>query len=136
MKILKGQYPPNIEEIRSAFPVSKDVVYAYGDTIFAPEIEGEVPLDVIVHEEAHQRQQAGDPETWWRRYLAEPSFRFEQETEAYAVQYLHVRRIAGDKVGKDCLFDLATSLSSPLYQAGVALHEAESAIRHKAKELA
>lgn len=36
MEIVKG-YPPNIEMIKTVFPVNDNTVYAYGDIIYSPQ---------------------------------------------------------------------------------------------------
>jgi hypothetical protein len=81
--------PPNYARIVETFgPLPPSVVFAYGDTIYAPGASGPLPPDLVVHEETHFRQQAevGGPATWWERYLADPEFRLLQEVEAYRAQ--------------------------------------------------
>lgn len=130
--IVKGT-PPLFDEIDAAFHVKgKPVVFAWGDIIFNP-MGGEVTNELACHELVHCRQQAGDPTSWWRRYIAEPKFRLEQEIPAYQVQYgeycLHNpagkirnnRRLYLDKVARD--------LSSPLYGRLVTYERARALIK-------
>lgn len=82
-------FPPNIAEIRARLNPGPDTVFAYGDTIYAPGRPRSLSPDLVIHEETHFAQQraAGGPDEWWRRYLADPQFRLEQEIAAYRAQY-------------------------------------------------
>lgn len=130
LKIVQA-YPPNYEEICAAFPIVRDrssVVFTYGETLYAPGNKtGSIPHDLRVHEETHVRQQAEiGVEEWWKRYMADPQFRLDQEVDAYHNQYMamskpdrdkHIRRIAGDLCG-------------PMYGNLVSLEEAKRLIRN------
>lgn len=130
MKIARG-LPPNYEEIRRHFPTDDKTFYTYGDTIYT--LQKEIPEDILEHEKVHQKQQGQAPDWWWKRFLIDPQFRKEQEAEAYGVQLRWVRERTSDKVGKECLFDLACALSSPLYGLNISHHEAETLIRRNSK---
>ena len=85
---IKNEYPPNIEEIDKALASKskRGVLYAWSPDIFNPD-GVDIPVWLIEHEKIHFVQQKGDPETWWKLYLAEPQFRFEQELEAHKKEY-------------------------------------------------
>jgi hypothetical protein len=106
--------PPNYAEIAAALgPPPATAVFAYGDAVYVP-AGGELPADLRVHEAVHLRQQAelGGPGPWWRRYLAEPAFRLEQELEAYRAQVAsHPDRASRRR----CLARVARDLASPMY---------------------
>lgn len=127
MEIVEG-LPPNIELIKTRFPVNGYTVYAYGDKIYSPQGKDLRP-DLIYHENVHRKQQAGDPEGWWARYLTDIEFRLEQELEAYYEQWQWIKEHTNDKIGKQALGDFARQLASPLYQFEVTPHEAETMIR-------
>jgi hypothetical protein len=129
MEIVTG-YPPNIELIRTVFPVNGDTVFAWGDVIFSPQGEGLTP-DLVYHEHVHRRQQQlfGGPELWWNEYLSNIDFRLTQELEAYFHQWQWVRRHLNDKIAKTFLIQYAKQLASPLYQFNIEPHQAETMIR-------
>lgn len=134
MKVV-DEFPPNIDEIKQIFPIgSEQPVFAYGDTIYNP-YKLPIPDDIIVHEEVHCRQQKDQPDWWWKKYLVDSEFRKDQEAEAYAAQYNFVRQITNAKLAKECLFDLSSGLSGPLYALGIPYYEAETLIRQKSRAL-
>lgn len=80
-------YPPNIEEIRKVFTFTRRVIFAYDGAIYNPD---RMPLTtpIVEHERVHFKQQeAMGNDEWWRRYLADPVFRADQELPAYRAQY-------------------------------------------------
>lgn len=118
MEIIKT-YPPNIETIRKAIPGAPLhlAVFAWGDKIYNP---GGKPVgpDVVAHEEQHGRQHEafeGGPEAWWVKYLADSTFRLEQEVEAYHAQYIFVKERSSRQVARDFLKRIARDLSGPMY---------------------
>lgn len=129
MKVVEG-FPPNIELIRLALPFSPNAIYCYGEKVFNPTGK-EIPEDVLYHEQVHVKQQGELPEQWWNRYLTDTQFRLEQEVEAYAAQYQFVKRHYPSKAHKEALFDMASTLSSPMYNVGISYQQAESMIRLK-----
>ena len=134
MKIIMD-YPPNIEKIKAAFNIEGlKVVFTYGDTIYNPHTDA-VSDHLMVHESTHARQQGDDPDAWWDKYIADPEFRKEQELEAYANQYLFMKKACTNRVLKDFLYQIANDLSGQIYGNLMSLTEAESAIRRKARDL-
>lgn len=118
MKTIKA-FPPNYPEIRRAFPHirGRDIIFAYGDKIFYPSGKP-LPDSLIAHETVHGQRQAGDPAGWWKRYLVDASFRFEEELLAHRAEY----RAGGD------LAEIAKRLSGPLYGANISLDRAREMI--------
>jgi hypothetical protein len=88
MTKVEQAFPPNYAEIKPRFNPPAGTVFAYGDTIYSPHA-ATLPADLIAHEEVHfaQQRRAGGPDVWWQRYIADASFRLEQEVEAYRTQY-------------------------------------------------
>jgi len=115
-------YPPNIDEIRARFNPPRGTIYAYGDTIYAPD-SGPLPADLIAHEEVHfvQQRRVGGPEAWWRRYIDDARFRLEQEVEAYRVQWAIVRDMPRPE-RRARLQHICRSLSSRMY-GGIVTYE-------------
>ncbi len=122
MKIVIAQ-PPNIKEIRKTFTINETVIFAYGDTIYNPEgIHIDRPM--TIHEEVHSRQQAAiGVEVWWKKYLADPTFRCEQEKEAYRAQY---RAVNITDRNKKFMYArrIALALSGPVYGNCIAYNDA------------
>ena len=114
MKQVVG-YPPNIDEISQVFPLKPGVIFAWGDTIYNPSGD-KLPSWLIAHEQVHQRQQDGDPETWWARYLIDPAWRFKQELEAHRIEYQRFCLYAHTRNKRRAfLKDISRRLSSPMY---------------------
>jgi len=112
MKIVKG-FPPNIEDIRKKFTLRSGVIFSYGEKIYNPD-NIVISPELMTHEKTHSRQQAGNPEAWWDKYVKDDSFRLKQELEAYGNQYKSFKsknRTAAFMYGRG----LAEDLSSDLY---------------------
>lgn len=81
-----NEIPPILAEIKKHFFVDWEagIAIAYGDTVYA---KYDLLPDVAVHEAVHlEQQQELGPEAWWKQYLTDPEFRFEQEVSAYREQ--------------------------------------------------
>jgi hypothetical protein len=98
-------------------------IFTYGDAIYNPAGFVITP-DLIVHEMVHKKQQASmnlfgrwfGAARWWKRYLRDPKFRFEQELEAYRAQYQYVAKEYNDreKLSK-YLMNMSRELVGPMY---------------------
>lgn len=88
---VRNTYPPNYDAIVAAIPAVKGkvgIVFTYGDTVYAPGIRHALSADLLDHEATHYRQQQKvGIDNWWAEYLADKQFRFDQELEAYRVQW-------------------------------------------------
>lgn len=127
MTEIRKEYPPNIADIRRAFPLKGGEIFAWDGIIYAP--NGEVSPALVEHEEVHFKQQraCGGPEAWWSRYIESPAFRLEMETEAHIVEYRAYSAAHGRKARRNYLDFLAKRLSSPMY-GGVITRKAARAI--------
>ncbi len=132
MKVKVG-LPPNFDLIRMAVHPPHDALFCHGDTIFTL-YEGEIPEDIIHHEEVHQKQQGKDIDGWWMKWIQHTDFRYEQELEAYAIQFNFIKTKFGAKAQKEALTELATQLAT-LYDLDMNVRELESKIRNKAKAI-
>lgn len=135
LSILVGEMPLK-NELRAALGAAVDgpnVVFCWGDVVYAnsdsylrvAEIDRQC---VIVHEAVHSRQQKGDPQAWWRRYMADRGFRYQQELEAYRAQWAYILRHMDTLRRSRWLRIMAEDLSSPLYGDVTTLAKAQSAI--------
>lgn len=123
------EWPPNIAEIRERFRPSRGTVFAYGDRIYAPDSDGTLPPDLIVHEETHFEQQrlVGGPEAWWRSYIDDPVFRLAQEVEAYRRQYASVADHPRAR-RRELLAHICKALASSMYGSLISKEQARRLI--------
>jgi len=104
-------------------------VFTYGDTIYNP-YSADIDESLFAHEATHTEQQGEDPEGWWVRYFKEPEFRFEQELQAYRVQYRVIKTLMKDRNrAAQMLVKIASDLSSPMYGSMCSLREAKKQIQ-------
>lgn len=130
--------PPIWEEASKAFNLDpgRATFFTYGDTIYNP---ANYPLsaDLIRHEETHGEQQEHHPDVaaiWWKRYLQDPEFRLDQETEAYAEQYkFYCQQEKRRDMRARYLFEIAGHLSSPMYGSIISRAQAMRRIREYAE---
>lgn len=110
MKVIES-LPPQWNEIKTLNP-PENTLFCFGDTLYNPS-KIEIPKDVIVHEEVHSKQQErfGSVELWWSKYVLDKNFRFNQELEAYAVEYKWVKERFPVKAQKEALAEFARNLS-------------------------
>lgn len=129
--------PPVYDDICKTFSIiPRNVYYTYGDTIYNPD-KLDIPPEIIAHEEVHMRQQNynnEDASLWWGKYLREPEFRLNQEARGYGRQYEVICDIIKDRNQRNkYLFQLATSLSGPLYNNIIRHSEAMKLIKSFSK---
>lgn len=131
-QVRMGEYPPNIADIRAAFPsiVGRDsIIFAYAPDVYVPSGEPMSP-QLAAHEATHIRQQGDNPAHWWSRYLSDREFRYEQELEAHRVEYQVVcHRIKDRNARALYLNDMSSRLASGMYGSVVSRREAIAAIR-------
>lgn len=125
--------PPNYDAIAAAFPAiigRKGVIFCYGNTIYNPDNET-ISSALIAHENVHRLQQGEDIEGWWRKYMDDPKFRFEQELPAHKAEYAEY--IADPRVGRVnrrlYLTHLARRISGDLYGKMISLDRARACIK-------
>lgn len=113
---LSNEKPPIFPKIQEVFPYAdwEEVIIAYGDTIYS---KYPISLLKMEHELTHVRQQTDmDKDLWWDQYLQNPSFRLEQEIEAYRAETKLACKVIKDKNQRfNYINALAEDLSSPLY---------------------
>lgn len=112
--------PPIWEEAHKHFEIDDEfTVYTYGNKLHNP-ARLRLPTETIEHEKVHMIQQSkteGGPAEWWKKYFADPEFRFLQECEAYGRQYAFYCREKKDRNARArYLWELARVLTSPMYK--------------------
>lgn len=136
--IVKVERPPLFYEIAAAFPMAHNdkVVFAWGETVFAPS-GGTIPPAILAHEAVHgKRQLAIGIETWWARYIDDVIFRLAEEIPAHQAEYQHHRNspegakpVPGFRCKADwMLLQIAQRLAGPLYGRLVTMQEAKRLI--------
>jgi len=116
---ISTEKPPQwiLDAVKSQWNVDweSNVIFTYEDTISTS--SGEMSEDLIAHERTHTRQQAEmGADVWWKRYLEDDQFRYEQELEAYQNQYKWlVAHIKDRNEVTRFLMNYARSLSSGMY---------------------
>lgn len=119
MKIVRAR-PPLWEEIHAAFPMASKpgVIFTWGDTIYNPSGVVITP-ELKAHEGVHFSRQTNHPpaiEAWWRRYIADPEFRFAEELPAHRAEYQAFRNRVRCYPSRAAFANaLAQRLASPLY---------------------
>jgi hypothetical protein len=140
--------PPLIEEIDAAFHVKgKPIFFAWGDRIYNP-AGVKIPPELLVHENVHCMRQklhgctvaAAVPletrvELWWRRYLADPKFRLDEELPAHVAEYWHIARNVNRSRRRAALSKIAKRLSGALYGKLISLEKAKLLINNLALKL-
>jgi hypothetical protein len=116
VRIVEGR-PPNYAELVEAFNPDARTVFAWDGTIYVPEgCADRLPPDLVAHERVHfdQQQAVGGPETWWRLYIDDPTFRLEQEVEAYRAQWRALKaRPKRERFTR--LYVMVCDLGGPMY---------------------
>ena len=135
--IKNHEYPPNYSRIIDVLGTSNgDILFAYYPHIYNPGGSNVSP-DLLLHENIHLEQQKSiGVDEWWKRYLADNQFRYEQELIAFAGQYAYGKKVYKTKISDQMLSDFALLLSGPMYKTGVSYQQVHVAIRRKQKQYA
>lgn len=126
MKI-SNEKPPIYDELHEKFGVDWDdhIIITVGETIYTkhPKI---LRADLIVHEKTHEVQQRKDgPATWWKKWIEDPKFRFEQEKDAYMVQSVWLKQFIPDRNKRaKYVRSMAKNFSSPMYGSMISMQTA------------
>lgn len=121
-------FPPNIGDIRAVLPITGREMFSWGDIIFNPG-GGKLSKELLAHERTHAKQQAGDVEGWWIKYLHDIEFRFQQELEAHQVEYAVNRRLQPNRnLRRLYLKEISKRLASPMYGSIITYEKARKMI--------
>jgi hypothetical protein len=133
---IRYEEPPLFAELDAAFHIKgKPVIFCFGDVIYNP-MRVPVSRELGVHEAVHSSRQ-GDTEemvfAWWRRYIAEPQFRFYEEMLAHQAEYRAFRANHRGVSERDrALHQISQRLASALYGNMVSWKEAKRLLRNGA----
>lgn len=110
--------PPNFAAIDAAFQVAgSQVIFAYGGAIYNPAAIT-ISVELQAHEAVHCERQGTNPNAWWERYIADSSFRFDEELLAHQAEYATYCRRHLDRNKRSRYLDGITQrLCSNLYRA-------------------
>jgi hypothetical protein len=143
MNIIKSN-PPNLEDIKKAgLKPSFYTLFAYGNDLYNPG-GWQIPNHLMVHEETHGLRQIvytedGEVlgvEGWWKMYLEDSRFRFDEELMAYKAQYQYFCRWKSNvRKQTEFLCNLAVELSSELYGNLIGVEDAMKAIAREEEKM-
>lgn len=140
LKIINGEYPPNIADIQRVFPLAMrkvGVVFSYGNAIYNPSGQ-KIPLAIVEHEHVHavrQREHQGGVEGWWAEYLRDPQFRLMEELLAHRAEYRsYIETAPNRKMRRASLKVVAQKLAAPLYGGLINVKTAEKWIEENHAE--
>lgn len=126
--------PPNYDEIVAEIPRAAEngVIFAYSPAVYVPSGRS-LPPPLIAHEWVHLEQQANDPAGWWKRYLDDLEFRFDQELEAHQAEYRAFCELHADRNSRATYLGMiGRRLASSLYGCGRKPSEVTQMIRRGA----
>lgn len=125
--MIKKARPPNFADIVTVFPMARSptIIFSYAPDIYVPS-GNQLPDYLMEHEKVHvDRQKKMGVEDWWQRYLANVSFRFEEELVAHRREYQVMKsKTRTWKAEQVALKTVAKKLASPLYGRMVSTAEA------------
>lgn len=119
-------FPPNYLELKAKFPCGPATIFSFGPVIYRPNRQPISP-HIMEHENVHgQRQTDIGLETWWRRYIDESAFRFEEELVAHRREYKVFCTINTRAVAQSRQLDIiAKRLAGPLYGSLISVERAK-----------
>ncbi len=121
--------PPIYDRAAAVFPLTGNEIFAWDDIIYNPSGK-DIPVWLVDHENVHKRQQAGEPEEWWDRYLVDEEFRYQMELEAHRVEYLSFCHHNKDRNKQSrYLAMISRRLAAPMYGNMITASEARKAIK-------
>lgn len=128
--------PPLFDEIIAAFPQATrpGVLFCWGDKIYATGPPRSIGFEFQAHEQVHCDRQGADPATWWRRYIAEPAFRLEEELPAHIAEFKSLceqhsyRWVSKRAMRRTFAAHVARKLAAPLYGNLISVDDAKKAI--------
>ncbi len=127
---LSNQRPPVFDLFERIFGVKWEdgVAVAWKDTIYCSQ---ELPVDIIVHEKVHIRQQMElGLKRWLKLYMQDKNFRFEMEKEAYIEQANFIKHCVKQRNEcYKCLREVAADFANPAYGLGITIDEAMQIIQ-------
>jgi hypothetical protein len=114
--LISHEIPAIYPQLEAKFGVSWDngLIIAYDGRVHCKQIP---PAQKIVHEEVHLlRQKKMGNEVWWKLYLENEKFRFDEELVAYLAEANFIKKHIKDReLVFHAISDIASSFSSSTY---------------------
>lgn len=130
MRIITAR-PPNFSEILQAFPMAANsgVIFSYAPDIYAPSGR-DLPPELLDHESVHIKRQIDmGVEAWWKYYLIDDEFRYNEELLAHQAEYKKLCEMYTDRRSRrSSLKYVAKKLSAPLYGRMISFQQAQEDI--------
>jgi hypothetical protein len=114
---------PFLQTFKDKFAITPETIFAFDGTIYT---DFNLPNDLLAHEETHLRRQKDNPEEWIKNYLADDSFRLNEEILAFIAQ---IKSIKDREMRNTVLIKAARSLASELYGGIISEEEALAKIK-------
>lgn len=135
MKVVQAP-PPIYDEIVAVFPgaARPGVLFCFGDKIYAPGLRSVIGPEFFAHEQVHGDRQGADVLGWWKRYLAEPAFRLEEELPAHVAEFKSLceqqryKWVSARAMRRTIAAFVARKLAAPLYGNLITVEDAKKAI--------
>lgn len=125
-------YPPNYSDLVKVFPITRTVIFAWGDIIYNPG-KVEITPELVEHEKIHGARQKPDIIGWWNQYIESPAFRLQEEIPAHQAEFMWLMRNGNRKIKRLALKMVANKLSAPLYGQLLSPKEARKIIESSLK---
>lgn len=99
--IVTNEIPPIYGKLLEVFNVKWEdgILITVGETVYCNDLDvfNKRP-DLFVHEKCHavQQRKLGSSQ-WWKKYLEDPEFRFQEEVTAYFAQAKYVKEKIKDR---------------------------------------
>lgn len=137
MKIIPD-FPPNVADIEALVPglrETKGLIFAHGGAVYNPS-GTHLPEWILAHEQVHLDRQGDLSSSWWKRYLADPEFRFAEELPAHRVEWkVFCRHEKRREARARYLNFMAQRLAGPLYGRLVTMAAARAKIAGSAVDV-
>jgi len=118
MKIVRGEYPPNFEEIAKGIPEARieGVTFAWEDIIYVP-TGGQISDHLMAKLKAlGDRQIKIGVGLWWTQYINDRLFRYDEELIGHRAEYSSiVSEFPNRNQRRRALKYVARKLASPFY---------------------
>ena len=125
---IKVGKPPNFMEIIKMFPkaIKANTIFAYQDTIYVSNATIRLDPPLIAHECVHlRRQQDIGVKEWWKKYLEDHDFRYQEELLAHRAEYKKIIGFENNEARRASIAKVvAKRLIAPLYKFNVTLEKA------------
>lgn len=125
--------PPMYRELLRTFPdiEGRRMLFTFGNTIFNP-TEVVIPPQLYAHEAVHAKRQGANIDeyfAWWKEYMRDAKFRFDEELPAHVAEYHAYCKRHGDRNARaKALNEIVLRLAGPVYGCMVTQREAYRAI--------